>query len=99
MKDPCQMMQFRRYLCRLHHRKKKSRISSFTPWQLARLEAKFAQSRYPDIFQREELGWELNIPESRIHEWFIERRMNLRRQDLGAESSSSAECACGMGAR
>ena len=88
-KDICEIIKFRRFVCRLYHDENKSRRFSFAPWQLARFEATFAQCRYPDLHRRENLAQELQTDESEIREWFVERRMKWRRQKLNIEPSSS----------
>jgi len=92
-KDTGEVIKFRRYLCRLYHDENKSRRFSFAPWQLARLEAIFAQCHYPDLYRREDLAYELRIKESKIREWFVERRMKWRRQRLNIVTYSPATIA------
>jgi hypothetical protein len=84
-------------LCRFHHRlehsEDRSHRFSFAPWQLARLEAMFAQCHYPDVHVRECLASEVKLSESQIRKWLIERRMKWRREALGIQPSSTARIA------
>ena len=66
---------------------------SYAPWQLARLEAKFVQCHYPDVYVRECLASEVQLSESHLREWFIERRMKWRRERIGIQPSSPARIA------
>ena len=84
-----------RFHRRLEHSEDRSHRFSFAPWQLARLETMFAQCRYPDVYVRECLASEVQLSESQIREWFLERRMKWRREALGIQPSSSTRIAGG----
>ena len=64
-------------------------------WQLARLEAMFAQCHYTDVYVRECLASEVQLSESQIRKWFLERRMKWRREGRGIQPSSPARIAGG----
>jgi hypothetical protein len=80
----------RRFHHRLKHSEDRSHRFPFAPWQLARLEAMFAQCHYQDVYVRECLASEVQLSESQIRKWFIERRMKWRREALGIQPSSPA---------
>ena len=82
-----------RFYHRLHHSEDRSQRFCFAPWQLARLEAMFAQCHYPDVYVRECLASEVQLSESQIRNWFLERRMKWRREERGIQPSSPARIA------
>ena len=50
----------------LCHVKRRRTRTNFTSWQLEALESSFSDSHYPDVYSREELAQQLELPESRI---------------------------------
>uniref|UniRef100_W5NER2 Paired box 4 n=1 Tax=Lepisosteus oculatus TaxID=7918 RepID=W5NER2_LEPOC len=53
----------------------------FTQEQSVALEQEFIKTQYPDIFTREKLAAEINLPEGTIRVWFSNRRAKWRREE------------------
>uniref|UniRef100_A0AC34QCW9 Homeobox domain-containing protein n=1 Tax=Panagrolaimus sp. JU765 TaxID=591449 RepID=A0AC34QCW9_9BILA len=54
---------------------------TYNKQQLDQLEAVFKNTRYPDLYKREELSKFLGIPEVRIQVWFKNRRARQRQNE------------------
>ncbi|XP_012687379.2 paired box protein Pax-4 [Clupea harengus] len=54
----------------------------FSPKQAETLEQEFLHNQYPDMFAREKLATQINVPGDTIKVWFSNRRAKLRRESL-----------------
>uniref|UniRef100_A0A914QEA4 Uncharacterized protein n=1 Tax=Panagrolaimus davidi TaxID=227884 RepID=A0A914QEA4_9BILA len=69
--------------------------TSFTAQQLTILEQVFSINNYPDAFQREQIGLQTGLSDSRIQVWFSNRRARSRKHLIfnGLPNNSSSSIA------
>ncbi len=62
--------------------------TSYSRAQIEAMEALFKQTRYPDVYLREELGSKIGVKESKILVWFKNRRAKVRQRERAVTSGS-----------